>query len=208
MSAELWWANILQGSLGAVIGLIGLFGVFWLTRQHELKRTARDRTEAGVVHIVEASHEMRLGRNTNRDELIDALAHSLVVFSVKEAADHPKAARWAFQQSRELLSFKKPEADIRAAPWQAGMISGKFMEWSRLGFPADFFRPNPDEDAKGSADRASHEKNVVEAAVEQLDREGVPASRANIARRIVANAAQRSPTSDGASKETEQTSPE
>ena len=35
MTPEEWWADLLQSSLGALIGLVGLLLVFSLTQRHE-----------------------------------------------------------------------------------------------------------------------------------------------------------------------------
>lgn len=199
MSSEEWWANLLQGSVGATIGLIGLFGVFWLTRRHELARdaatrkavadrAATERTASGVIQIVEAANQLRLRHSSDNENRTDALCHALTVFAVREAADHPDAAKWAQKQSSEVLRLDEPTSDVRAAPWQAGMISARLGEWSRLRFPADFFPATVDKVTEIDADKPSKTKSEVEKIVDQLDREGQPASIVNIALRMAASA--------------------
>lgn len=150
MDATEWWANVLQGSVGAVVGLMGVFGVFWLTRRHEVDRdkrvrdldnakAAEERTLSGTASVMEASHAARIPGRT--DEAAERLARELVLFCVREIRDHPNAAEWARQQSTEVLLCAGPNVDPRALPWQAGMISGVLTDWVARGCPESFPRP-------------------------------------------------------------------
>lgn len=169
MDAAEWWANLLQGSVGAVVGLMGVFGVFWLTRRHEVDRdkrvrdldkarAAEERTLAGVASIMEASHATRTTGAV--DETADRLARELVLFCVREIRDHPNAARWAKEQSSEVLQCAAPHLDFRALPWQAGMIATVLTDWVASGCPDSYPRPEakPKEPSKPETTEPRPEK--------------------------------------------------
>ena len=57
---EWWVANLLQGSVGALIGLLGLFAVFWFTVRHERSLEAFSMAE----------HDKRLEREHPQSPLL------------------------------------------------------------------------------------------------------------------------------------------
>lgn len=193
MTSVEWWASLLQGSLGAVVGLIGLFGVFWLTRQHELSRdtatrqeheneVAKRRTEAGIVEIVEAAHVLRFGSENTKDDDLQNLCHALTLFGVRESADHPKAAKWATLQSSEVLGLRGSKVDVRAAPWQGAYITSILTKWAELRFPENFFPRADGSVAKSQKARTSELDSLITA----LDSAGRAATYDNIREMISA----------------------
>lgn len=159
MTAMEWWANVLQGSVGAIIGLIGLFTVFWGTKKHELKRdrvareaqekkAAEERTLSSVAAVMQSSLTLR-AKTLDDSEQGSRFADELMMFCVREIRDHPNVAQWAQEQSSEVVKCMEPHQDIRALPWQAGMISAALTKWVYAGFPEDMLKPKlPEERAK------------------------------------------------------------
>lgn len=152
MTALEWWANVLQGSVGATISLIGLFAVFWGTKKHELKRdrltreaqaskAAEERTLSSVAAVMQSSLAVR-ATTPGDSEKGRQFSDELIMFCVREIHDHPNAAQWAHEQSEEVMKCIRPQQDPRALPWQAGMISAALTIWVREGFPEGMFKPN------------------------------------------------------------------
>lgn len=150
MSSSEWWANLLQGSLGSFLSLVGLFGVFWLTRRHEIRRDqlartaerereAAQRTALSVTRIVKAALDIRVRLDDGTS--LEQMSHELMLFSVSEIADHPTAARWASEQSSILLELRGDDVDIRAAPWQAASITGGLQAWMSKNCPDGLLVP-------------------------------------------------------------------
>lgn len=151
-----WWANVLQGSVGATISLIGLFAVFWGTKRHELRRdrlaheaqsnkAAEERTLSSVAAVMQSSLAVRAATPSDGEKGWQ-FSDELIMFCVREIRDHPNAAQWAHEQSEEIMKYIRPQQDPRALPWQAGMISAALTIWVREGFPEDMLKPNLSED--------------------------------------------------------------
>lgn len=149
---EWWAANLLQGSVGALIGLLGLFAVFWFTVRHERalervrvaeddKRLERQHTAVSVAEVVKASHAFRLPVDLDRHARTEALASALILMTVREAATHPKASDWAQRESRRIIELAYPSVDIRAATWEAGLIAALLVGWAAEGFTDEFRFP-------------------------------------------------------------------
>lgn len=147
-----WWSSVLQGAVASVLGLAGLFGVFHLTRRHEIdrdrrareaeqKKAADDRTLQGVAQIMQTALGIRT-EPLDSNEQAFVLADELMMFCVREIRDHPNAARWAREQSTEVIECSKPQHDIRALPWQAGMVAALLTEWVHKGFPETMLKPS------------------------------------------------------------------
>jgi hypothetical protein len=165
---EWWVANLLQGSVGALIGLLGLFAVFWFTVRHERslervrmaehdKRLEREHTAVSAAEVVKASHAFQwppadLDRHAttearasalifDRHAKTEALASALILMCVREAGTHPKASEWANRESRLIIELAHSSVDIRAGAWEAGGIGALMAGWAAAGFTEEFRFP-------------------------------------------------------------------
>jgi hypothetical protein len=78
MASEQWWAVLLDGSVGALLGLVGVFLALWLTRGHErsLAEVALEQAEADRLKM-------------RQDEALAAVAAAATSFM-----RHAASTRW------------------------------------------------------------------------------------------------------------------
>lgn len=153
MTAEHWMATIFEGSAAALISLLGLFAVFYLTRRHDDRRDARradveriqrrdERTRSNVSSVIDRAHRVRAYTQLHEAAARD-LAHSLTMFSVQEGGDYPEAAAWAYQKSGDVLDALGIGQDPRALIWECGYITSALSNWLSSGCP-DTLHPRPE----------------------------------------------------------------
>lgn len=191
MSAEDWWAVLLQGTVAACISLLGLFGVFWLTRRHENNRDRRraaeedkvrrdERTRRNVASVIDAAHGLR-AFNEDEERRARQLAHSLMLFSVEEGGDYPNASGWAYQRSGDVLQCLVPGTDPRALSWEAGNIGSSLHKWITSGTP-DILHPRDEKKTPNPNDdeNAPLWEHILAECVEELRLQGKPATFENV----------------------------
>jgi hypothetical protein len=149
---EWWVANLLQGSVGALIGMLGLFAVFWFTVRHEWalervrvaeenKRLERQRTADSVAEVVKASSLFAKLGGIDREAATDALSSALILMSVRERAAHPKASEWVVQEANLIWDLSNPSINTVTRAYEAGQIGSTLARWAADGFRGDFQFP-------------------------------------------------------------------
>lgn len=86
--------SVFQGTIGALIGFLGVFGVYKATQRYERKRQEKERVLAGVVAIVEKSNKVGEIRLDNVQPILD-LSHELLLFSFRGLPRRKRTAAWA-----------------------------------------------------------------------------------------------------------------
>ncbi|HEY8721487.1 hypothetical protein [Pengzhenrongella sp.] len=116
MTATAWWAVLLDGSVGSIFGLVGLFLVFWLTLRHDRRREDSRRAEdalrvreerTGVAAHAVIQHFSRSVVGMSTEQLSawsDEAGSRLSLLQVLTKRDHPVVARFASDASMKLLS--------------------------------------------------------------------------------------------------------
>jgi hypothetical protein len=150
-----WWSltNLLQGAVGEVVGsVVGIVGVFWafqLTRNHELNLyeiarreqehlASRERVLAGAANVVQACVSLRgsMAQGTGSQNDVDraqALAKELMVFSLREISDRPHTAAWALEHSFNISEWAVVGSDLLVVKIMSDQIAGSLIGWVDAG---------------------------------------------------------------------------
>ena len=148
------WLSVLQGSVGALVGLIGLFLVFWLTIRNERATTrrresaaatdrARSRVGSAIAEITTATAV--LVRDVTlapvfRVTAITDLTAAIMRFALEVGRDHPQVAAWALSQQQLITQhqgtyrnrYLNPIGrERRLLAWSepAGHLAGQLVLW-------------------------------------------------------------------------------
>lgn len=189
MSAGDWWANLLQGSVGSFLSLLGLFAVFYLTRWHEKKR---DRQQWLEEHRIRSDDEIRDSISTvvdnayalrvydhNDEKHARALAHSLMLLAVRAGKYHPNTALWAEQKSIDVLECLIPGTDPRAHIWEAAVITASLNRWLAQGQP-DTLRPRKKNERQTKVGHSESMDVILPVAKKEMQRRNLPATFENM----------------------------
>lgn len=139
MTGEQWASSLLSGVAGAVVGLVGVFWAFHLTKNHGIREASKARTFSHVATLLERILRITdspYGSSKEVRELI-GLRESLMMFYLREMGDHPKASAWAHQQTDHLRTLIGPTAEVRAAQAYCALIAEALTEWAHGGFESD-----------------------------------------------------------------------
>lgn len=155
---------LLEGSVGSLLALVGLFVTFWLTVRFDRARERERREVEGAVARQERTAErtatvvrhlasMPHGEVPVREvaEWVNAATRELVIFSSLERGHHPHVAGWALACATHLdEDFKKMEAAVRAggdvsaesdtAYRLAGHVVGSLTMWQAGERADDWFK--------------------------------------------------------------------
>jgi hypothetical protein len=126
--------SLIQGGLGAFIGLVGLFVVFWLTLRHdaasERKRAAeatRDRRHARVGEAISeiSAATSRLVLDLTTAPLfgvtaITSLTAAVMKFALEAGDEHSDVAAWALAQQQILTQAQGRYHRRYLLPWGEG----------------------------------------------------------------------------------------
>lgn len=184
-----WWANLLQGSVGSAISLIGLFSVFYLTRRHEKRRDQElqlleshrridEQVRSEIASVIESSYSLRV-YDEGSDAHARALAHSLMMLSVRAVERYPNAADWARTKSIDVLDALAPGNDPRALIWESAYITGRLSQWISKGLPDSMF-PKPEQEQKSRASRDEEVEELFLAARKELERRNLTSTFENM----------------------------
>ena len=180
---------LVQGSVGALLSLVGLFMVFYLTRQHEIKRDQRraefedhvrrdERTRRNVSAVIREAHAVRAYEQNSESRARD-LAQALMLFSVEEGGDYPHASQWAYQKSGDVLRCLRIGQDPRALVWECGHISSNLGTWMSEGCP-DSLRARPDDGEDKPSKAEGLEDALMNAFIEILREKRLPPTLENM----------------------------
>ncbi|GEL99880.1 hypothetical protein [Cellulomonas terrae] len=115
MTPEQWWANLLQGSVAAVLSLVGLFAVFWLTLRVERNRDATRRADeakqrreervtiSALTLIRHFANVPWSSTKTEAERWRETAVAELVAIEVLAAPDQPALSRWAGRAVMDLI---------------------------------------------------------------------------------------------------------
>lgn len=121
MSAEEWWAVLLDGS----VGLVGVFMALWLTIRHERKlaRTALENERTLAREALE--HERQLAARTRID---DALVSTIQYLSSPTQGEPAVVHQGLFEVASRLATFRvaAQRVDPFAAAWTNNMTQFLF----------------------------------------------------------------------------------
>jgi hypothetical protein len=149
MTAEMWWAGLLQGAVGALVATgLTLAGAVWALRRTiaherelsqeqaalETQRRADERTASAVATVVTAAHR---GRRTPHD--VEEMMSAMEVFVALELRDHEPVARWLRNEARLCEKLARERSNPKwaeATIWQLGHLVGTLTSW-RAGRLAD-----------------------------------------------------------------------
>lgn len=148
MTSEQWIANLLQGSVGAALSLLGLFGVFLLTRKHEKdlqiqaferenEKAREQRTVDSVASLLQACHSVQV---TKEAKSVNPMLTELVLFSIREVVDHPETAAWAEAQAVEASRYMRDRDLPDVVQKQSSLIVADLRKWVRKGCPAELLK--------------------------------------------------------------------
>lgn len=142
MTAEMWWAGLLQGAVGALVATgLTLSGAVWALRRTiaheralsreqadlETQRRADERTASAVAGVVTAAHR---GRRTPHD--VEELMSAMEVFVALESRDHEPVARWLRNAARTCEKLARERSNPKwteATVWQLGHLVGTLTAW-------------------------------------------------------------------------------
>jgi hypothetical protein len=158
------WLSVMQGSVGALVGLIGLFLVFRLTMRNERATTrqreaaaatdrARSRVGSAIADITTAAAE--LVRDVTlapvfRVTAITDLTAAIMRFALEVGRDHPQVAAWALSQQQLITRhqgkyrnrYLNPIGrERRLLAWSepAGHLAGQLVLWHTGKLEEDWF---------------------------------------------------------------------
>lgn len=112
-----FWDNLLQGSIGSVISILGLFVVFLLTRLHDrsLQKTEHERDEESqriretaeaVAHVVQVALPLRgLKPSLDEDAQCRELSGELTLLGIRLAHYYPEFQQWTYHESTQMLEI-------------------------------------------------------------------------------------------------------
>lgn len=180
-----WWTtllfNVLQGALGAFIGLIGLFGVYWVTRKHQLDKEAKQETLDGVAQILRKTTALR-HREPDYESSVRSLSDELLLFSLRESTRNPGTAAWSRYHSFELLEALK---DRTLTARMSGYIAGYLSSWVAHDFNGFSDEKSSEESAERSWKDAREEiEKDRKERIERIKDHHVPESSSSNLRRF------------------------
>ncbi|MFE4077975.1 hypothetical protein [Paenarthrobacter sp. YIM B13468] len=152
-----WWVYLLQGSVGAVIALVGVLVAFVLTRRHDLDRDKKareaeeakerkERTAKSIGDVLQAALDLR-DQDSPRE-----LNHALIRFSVREA-EYSDASEWASDKANEIWHLED-EGNFEAVAWEAGYLTSMLRGWAADGYPDGYFASLAEASRKRARERA------------------------------------------------------
>lgn len=137
MTGEQWASSLLSGVAGAVVGLLGVFWAFHLTKNHGIRQASKTRTFSHVANLLERILRITdspYGSSKEVREIIE-LRESLMMFYLREMGDHPQESAWAHQQTDHLRTLIGPRAEVRAAQAYCALLAGALTKWAHDDFP-------------------------------------------------------------------------
>lgn len=114
MTGEQWAATLLDGSVGAILGLVGLFIVFWLTLRADRAHAAQGRTEERLAALLRVLTGIppRGASTPVVDEWITATRQELVTFALLELRLHQPVGEWAMHVGNTLRRIWELEKSL------------------------------------------------------------------------------------------------
>jgi len=157
------WRILLSGSAGSLLGVVGIFAVFWLTgrrdRALEADRraleqvavgvAARDATIARVVRAVSMQAKDVMWAPLARAQQLELFGAVLEVTRAVGAA-HPAVANWVLQQHNNISEQRRrywrymylPYVRVaRREAWafELGALAGQLVAWQQGHIEDDWF---------------------------------------------------------------------
>lgn len=134
---------MLGGSVGSFTGLVGVFGMFWLTRRHERRLEAQRREDAArqlreerlAASVVTAIRHFTkvpwTGASADVSAWSDQGVAELAVLEVLSAPDHMELSHWAGGAVMELIEAvyqDEAQEDERPSPSGAPRVMDRAQE--------------------------------------------------------------------------------
>ncbi|MFD6697458.1 hypothetical protein, partial [Micromonospora aurantiaca (nom. illeg.)] len=196
MGLEDWLEILFQGSAGAILSLVGLFSVFYLTQRHEKrreqaredradKRRRKERTLKNAADVLEQGYGLRVFGITDKSGQWElSVVQALTRFSVEESVDHPKIANWARQKAFEVLKMYE-EKLASTLSYEVGKLTGFLARWVAEDMPniepSEFMKSSSRDQEIGSSDRNNPLYREV---IRTLQERGKPLTFENVDRAL------------------------
>lgn len=196
MGLEAWLGILFQGSVGAILSLLGLLSVFYLTQRHEKrrdqaredradKRRRKERTLKNAADVLEQGYGLRVfGMKDKSGQWELSVVQALTRFSVEESVDHPKIAIWAKQKAFEVLEMYEEKLSVTLSH-EVGKLTGFLARWVAEDMPniepSEFIKSSSRNEEVGSSDEDNPLHREV---VKTLQERGEPLTHENFDRAL------------------------
>jgi hypothetical protein len=138
-----WWLHwitdrdallsVYQGTVGALIGFLGLFSVYKATQRSEKKKHQKEQTLAGVATLVEKAYKVASITPENMQPALD-FSHELTLFALRGLPKRKDTAQWAMFYSNYCTSrtdFPDDKVILEFARI-AGTVAADLITWVNL----------------------------------------------------------------------------
>lgn len=125
-----WWMGASQGAVGALIGFLGLFVAYEISRLGDKNKRLEERTLSGVASIMQLSLALNHKQldEVKREE-IHALETELMLFYVHQVQKRPKTAQWAQTQSLIISVCPRNDEGVAAVRKHSIKIATELTSW-------------------------------------------------------------------------------
>lgn len=121
MSWQEWVRLGLTGTVGAALGLVGVYIAFRLSSTRDAKVARETRTAQSVANMVTASWDLQRRLATWRFVTAPAavieFVHAAQLFAVREVCDHPAVTAWVLRRAEMVTAMLARRPGSRAPLW-------------------------------------------------------------------------------------------